>query len=82
MSEMKVPKIDPLMIEISEQIVKEQKEREKVQYLKDHFFDIFNLIIALTALFISIAGLYLPKSNQPAQQQPDGETVYYNQSNS
>lgn len=30
MSEMKVPKIDPLMIEISEQIVKEQKERERV----------------------------------------------------
>lgn len=73
---MKFPKIDKDFMEQVRQTQREMKKRNRISYIKDHLFDILNLIIALLALFVAIAGLYLPKSEQPPQVQPDPESQY------
>ncbi len=49
------------MMEISKQYTERKRKESRSAYLKEHAFDILNLIIALSALAISFFGLFLPK---------------------
>lgn len=57
---MESPKVDPVVVELSNRAMEDQEKQEKKKYLRDHCFDIINLIIAVLALIVALLGLYLP----------------------
>lgn len=73
---MKIPKLDKEFMESVRKIQSEMTRQRRVAYIKEHAFDIFNLIISLIALIVAILGLYLPQSNEPAYLSPSPEGQY------
>lgn len=51
-------KKEPDLFEVSKRVKRKKAWR---QWWKDHTFDVLNLFVALLALVVAIAGLYLPK---------------------
>lgn len=73
---MKIPDLDDDFMEHTRKIQKGMVRNRRRQYIRDHLFDILNLAIAILALLVALAGLYLPQGEQPPQVQPEPEGQY------
>lgn len=82
MNDFQIPKIDPEIIKSSKEITERKKREAKKQYLKDHFFQIYNaitstvaILVAIAALIVSIVSLNFSKGNPPPEPRTEMETA-------
>lgn len=82
MDHFQMPRIDPEIMKISEEISERKKKDAKKQYLKDHFFQIYDTVVSTLALFVAIAALILSiinfnfsKGNPPPNPHADLEAA-------
>lgn len=82
MDDFQIPKIDPEIVKISNEITERKKQEAKKQYLRDHFFQIYNaitstvaILVAIAALIVSIVSLNFSKGDPPSEPRSDLETA-------
>lgn len=57
---MKDPQLNDEFMRVTQELQADMRRRARKQYAKDHFFDIVNSVIAVTALIVAIIALFFP----------------------